>query len=170
MTTKQERLEIVNNIIKKIASLDRKFFYSAKNDMTAYMFFKNGRLYFKDDYTKQDIYAYAYKYFGAFSHGGTLQALILDFSKYIRTGKNYNGENGYGGLNCRHWGYSAESMKAIQSYAMELGYLEGRLCYICEKPILQNDPFDKVPSGHEYIIVHSSCLPDCEEEEYDDGY
>ncbi|WP_185402078.1 hypothetical protein [Listeria booriae] len=170
MTTKEERLEIVNNIIKKIASVDRKFFYSRTNCLTAYMFFKNNRLYFKDEFTKRDIYAYGYKYFRYCSQGGTLQGLILDFSEYIRTGNYSDGKNGYGGLFCPHWGYSDEGMKAIQEYAVELGYLNATLCGICEKPIFQNEPSDKIPSGHEFFIVHSSCLPDCEEEEYDDGY
>ncbi|MBC2285874.1 hypothetical protein HCB69_15975 [Listeria booriae] len=125
MKTKKERLEIVNKVIKKIASLDRQFFLNKKDGQVAEMLLKNGRVYFRDDYTKAEIYAYHYRYFTKFSHGGTMQALILDFSEFIRTGVSKNGKNGYCGLYCTYWGYSDEGMKAIQDYAIELGYLVG---------------------------------------------
>lgn len=58
MKTKRERLEIVNKVIKKIASLDRQFFLNKKDGYVAEMLLKNGRVYFRDDYTKAEIYAY----------------------------------------------------------------------------------------------------------------
>lgn len=124
--SRQERVETVNKIIKKIGTIGRRFFYHKPDNFYGYFKLINNRVYFVDDYTKHTMYAYGYKNFSkGFSHGGTLQALVLDFSEFIRTGKCTNGNNGYGGLYCTHWGYSEEDMKGIRDYAEELGYLEG---------------------------------------------
>ena len=124
MKTKQDRIEIVNEIIKEIASRGRNFF--KYKDRVAYLFLKNGRLYMKDEYKEKDLalstkHGYPPK---GFTHGGTLWGLTKDFKDFIQTGEYSNHNNGYGGLYCPHWGYSKEDMKAIQDRAKELGYLK----------------------------------------------
>lgn len=122
--TKEERLLTVNKVIVKISSLSRRFFFNKADGEIAYFKFKNNRLYFVDDYTKDHIYAYQNKYFThGFSHGGTLQALVLEFSEFIRLGKEVNGKQGYRGLYCEHWGYDKSSQLEIIEYAKEIGYL-----------------------------------------------
>ena len=58
-----------------------------------------------------------------FTHGGTLQALVLEFSEFIRLGKEVHGKQGYRGLDCEHWGYDKSSQLEIIEYAKEIGYL-----------------------------------------------
>jgi hypothetical protein len=117
------RIEIVNNIIKEIASHGRNFFkYEAK---IGYIFRVNKKLYMRSEYNGFDIYLCAkteskpYE----FTHGGTLWGLTKDFKEFILTGNKSNGENGYGGLYSPHWGYPEEDMELIRIKAKELGYL-----------------------------------------------
>jgi len=123
LSTRQDRIEIVNQIIVKIASLDRKFF-EYKGDVSK-IIQRNGRLYMFNEYNKKDMclstkYGYPPK---GFTHGGTLWGLTKDFKQFIITGEKSNGENGYGGLGSPHWGYSPESMEDIRKTAKCLGYL-----------------------------------------------
>lgn len=121
-TTRQERVEIVNKIIRRIASKSRGFFHS--EGRYAEMIIKKERVYFIDDYTCEAVYAYPYPDDRkGFSHGGTIWGLVNDFREFIQTGKYTNGNHGYGGLYCPHWSYPEEDMKDIQEFARELGYL-----------------------------------------------
>jgi len=116
------RIDIVNQIIKKIASLDRQFFeYKGK---VAYIFNVNKKLFMRSEFSGFDINltkseSKPYE----FTHGGTIWGLTKDFKEFIITGKKSNGENGYGGLYSPHWGYSLESMEDIRQTAIDLGYL-----------------------------------------------
>lgn len=130
---KQERIDIINNLIKFISKRGRRHFYSKGTlhddnvHSTAYMrLLINGRLYFVDNYTKElvSVIKSGREWYG-FSHGGTLQALILDFADFIRTGKYSNGKNGYEGLYSSDWGHSEEIQQEIINYAIEIGYLKG---------------------------------------------
>lgn len=129
---KEERLETINKLIRFISEHGRRFFYSnttvnmSNVDSVAFMKLKNGRIYFVDDYTRREIAVINnYHKWKGFSSGGTLRALILDFAEFIRTGKYTNGNNGYGGLYCTHWGHSDEVQQEIINYAKEIGYLRG---------------------------------------------
>ena len=129
-TDKNERVEIINKLIKFISNRGRRFFYKERNRMTgepqtAYMKCKNNRVYFVDAYTSKEVYAYSGFSHEGFSHGGTLWALVCDFSVFIRTGKSANGINGYGGLYSGDWGHSNEIQQEIINYAKEIGYLKG---------------------------------------------
>ena len=123
VNTLESRIQIVNEIIKKIASLDRKFF--AYEDRIAYIFNVNKKLYMRSEYNNFDINLSSKKESKPyeFTHGGTLWGLTKDFKEFILTGIKSNGENGYGGLYCPHWGYTEESMKEIQEFAKDKGYL-----------------------------------------------
>lgn len=122
---KEKRLEVANKLICKIASCGRNFFYYDGDETTAKFLLKNNRIYYMDEYTKAEMLTYNYRQLGRnFNQGGTMKALVMDISEWIRTGEYTNGENGYGGLFCPHWGYPEKDMKEIQDYARKLGYLK----------------------------------------------
>lgn len=128
--SKQERIETINKLIKFISERGRRFFYTNRTinmdnvDSIAFMKLKNGRIYFVDDYTRREIAVINnYRDWKGFSHGGTLRALILDFAEFIRGDESSNGNNGYGGLYCQHWGHSDEIQQEVIDYATEIGYL-----------------------------------------------
>jgi hypothetical protein len=125
-----ERMKVVNEIIKEIGSRGRNFFLDKDMGHTSFFSFsasKKSRLWFYDKAGGQ-VNPYpsrkAYDHYH-FSDGGTLWALVQDFSEFILTGNFTNGKNGYGGLYCPHWGYPEEDMKAIRKLALKLGYLKG---------------------------------------------
>ncbi|WP_121605543.1 hypothetical protein [Virgibacillus sp. Bac332] len=121
---KIDRLVAVNKIINEIATRGRKFFYT-KNKGTSYFYLagdKRKRLWFWDKYAGK---VNPYQVYDKCSEGGTLWALIKDFKEFILTGNHTNGNNGYGGLYCPHWGYPEEDMKAIRAVAKEVGFLKG---------------------------------------------
>lgn len=129
---KQKRLETINKLIKFISERGRRFFYTKDTinhdgvRNVAYMKLINGRIYFVDNYTTKEIAVLDNgRDWKGFSHGGTLRALVLDFTELIRNGKYSNGSNGYGGLYCGHWGHSEEIQSEIINYAKEIGYLKG---------------------------------------------
>lgn len=131
--TKQDRVEIVNQLIQFISERGRRFFYTKRtihNDdahSVASMKLKNGRVYFVDNYTTKEMHVVdSYYKWKGFSHGGTLRALVMDFADFIRTGKHTNGEHGYGGLHCSHWGHNDDIQREIIAYAKEIGYLRGK--------------------------------------------
>lgn len=78
-----------------------------------------------NQYNEQNMYLSAKSIYApkGFPQGGTFWALTKDFRDFILTGNKSNGENGYGGLFCTHWGYSIDDMLRIQNKAVELGYL-----------------------------------------------
>lgn len=122
--TKQERLECVNKLIEYISEHGRRFFFCKSKEQVAHMILKNNRVYFVDDYTNAEVYAYpTYTDRKGFSHGGTLWALVCEFSEFIRTGQQSNGSQGYGGLYGSGWGHSEEIHQRIIDYAKEIGYL-----------------------------------------------
>ena len=56
MSTKAERIKIVNDIIKAIALNGRNFFLNNKDNDMAYFLEKNGRLYMYNEYNKTEMY------------------------------------------------------------------------------------------------------------------
>lgn len=122
---KQERLVVVNRLIEYISERGRRFFFCKSKERTAQMILKNNRVYFVDDYTGAEVYAYpTYTDRKGFSHGGTLWALVCEFSEFIRTGKQVNGVHGYGGLYGSGWGHRDDIQQEIINYAKEIGYLK----------------------------------------------
>ncbi|CAL2084967.1 conserved hypothetical protein [Tenacibaculum sp. 190524A02b] len=123
MNTREERIEIVNKIINAISLMGRNFFRGKSG--TAYIFQKGNKLYMKNSYSGEMMCINTKNNSKpkGWTNGGTLWGLVQDFKEYIQTGARTNGKNGYGGLNCTHWGYSEEEMNAIQSLAFKLGYL-----------------------------------------------
>lgn len=120
---KNQRIEIVNKIISEIASRGRNFFkYESE---TAHMFLKKGKVYMKNEWNGKEMLIDVNK--GKpkhWHHGGTLMGLTKDFTEFINGMDDANGEHGYGGLFCPHWGYSEEDMGAIRKLAKDLGYIK----------------------------------------------
>lgn len=123
--SRQDRIDVVNQIIEEISIRGRRFFYNKKENRTSKIIQRNNRLYYIDHYSGKEIYLHTPKSarWRNFNNGGTMRALILDFKEFIMSGKYSNHNNGYGGLYCPHWGYHDEDMKAIQEKAIQLNYL-----------------------------------------------
>lgn len=118
--SRQERLEIVNEIMKEIASRGRKFFYH--EGMVAQLV-DNGKIYYKAEYGKKKLICLsvpAYRKPNGWFHGGTLFSLVKEFRDYVRTGEK---GNYYSGLLSPHWGYPDDEMLAVREKAKQLGYL-----------------------------------------------
>lgn len=124
--TRQNRIMIVNEIIKEIALRGREFFLNKKDADMAYIYEKAGRLYMHNEYNKSKMFLHTkYGYPPKnWHHGGTMWGLVKDFKEFIVDGGSTNHNNGYGGLLCPHWGYPESDMKAIQEKAKALGYLQ----------------------------------------------
>jgi len=125
MSTKSERIIIVNEIIKTIAFNGRNFFLNKKDNDVAYIFEKNNKLYMFNEYNKSEMCLETKDSKPKkWHHGGTLWGLVKDFKEYIEKGGYTNHNNGYGGLYCNHWGYDDESMSQVRQTALRLGYLK----------------------------------------------
>jgi|GEM_PF-1460333 len=114
------RIEKVNIIIRKIASLDRKFF--EHNSSIDYIFRVNQDIYMRNGYNGVDMKLGLDRPVD-FSHGGTIWGLTKDFVLFILHGNKCNGQHGYGGLYCKKWGYKDSSMEEIIQVAKNLQYL-----------------------------------------------
>lgn len=122
---RENRIKVVNEIIKEIALRGRGFFLNKKDLNMAYIYDKDGRLYMHNEYSRVEMHLHTK--FGyppkGWYHGGAMWGLVKDFKEYIMNGGNTNHNNGYGGLFCPHWGYPESDMKIIQEKAKDLGYL-----------------------------------------------
>lgn len=116
-----ERMNKINELIGVIADTDRRFFYA---ESRISQFVNDNKLFFIDKYTNKRIYPYLISKHISFSDGGTLWALVNDFREWIITGKRSNGNNGYGGLYCTHWGYTIDGMDKVINKAKAIGYLD----------------------------------------------
>ena len=120
---KLQRIRKVNELIKLIASLDRKFFYSKKaydgtKDSYSEFSFEKNRVCYLDNYSRKKIKQFPNdKYWNGFSNGGTLKGLIKDLVRFIRFGKPI-----YTGYSCWYWGYEEESVKKIEDKMFEIGF------------------------------------------------
>ncbi|WP_285011230.1 hypothetical protein [Pedobacter faecalis] len=135
---KQQRIEIVNEIMREIASRGRRFFHSkgenGKSEAqteVAYLFIRNNKIWYKAEWVWKHNPRYdiclsvpEYRKPKGWFHGDTLLGLVRDFKDFIQGDDNANHNNGYGGLYCSHWGYPKEDMEAIQQLAIKLGYLK----------------------------------------------
>lgn len=122
-TTKQERVDIVNDITKKISQTKRGFF-KGKNGRVGKIILKNNRLWWVDEYKGKEIYFHQASSHGfpGFSNGGTLKGLVFgEFKRFILEGP-VDGE--YSGLNAWHWGIPEDEIKELLTYAKEKGYLK----------------------------------------------
>ncbi|MED3026178.1 MULTISPECIES: hypothetical protein [Bacillus cereus group] len=126
---KKKRIEIVNSLINYLADHEKGFFRHEKTNRTARFEHDGKTLWFLDHYTNVSMRMTKSEHKTKvqkmnFSSGGTMWGLVRDFTDFIYGNDNSNGRNGYGGLYCTHWGWTAEQMKKMRDYAREIGYLK----------------------------------------------
>ncbi|WP_257219524.1 hypothetical protein [Paenibacillus sp. LK1] len=125
----QNRIDLINDLIRVIGRSGRKFLYSKDHNRFAAFHWADGKLWLVDDYTDRPLLMDedVRGQHRHFSHGGTLWGLVCDFRDYILGDDDANHNNGYGGLYCPHWGYPEEDMEFIREYAKSIGYLKPRV-------------------------------------------
>ncbi|WP_195536365.1 hypothetical protein [Bacillus paralicheniformis] len=117
-TEQIKRMNDINDLIKLIASIDRRIFYCKSKDRIAYFRFRT-KLFFVDDYTGEDVYPYQLGYRAqGFSHGGNMWELINSFRRSIITGKPGDLRD-YKEI----WAYSKEGCMKIRQKAKEIGFI-----------------------------------------------
>lgn len=123
-STKQQRLEHCNQLLKVISRHGRRFFYNAKYDRVASLELDaRGRVWFVDDYSGQRIYTHRTTWtnkWRGFSHGGTLRDLIEALRDYIISGEPLR--RGYIATETSWsdgdiWGYGPEAARAVRGEA-----------------------------------------------------
>lgn len=119
MTTKQDRLDNANELIKCIASCGRRFFLHG--DVSYLEIDYRGRIWFYDSYSRKRIYTHYKGRWQGFTRGGALKDLIERLRDYISKGKQIHpiffcDEN--------HWGYG-NYMRVVREKAIALGIIEG---------------------------------------------
>jgi hypothetical protein len=114
------RLQNINKLIDVIASMEGKAFF--KNNgagHNAYFTLKANNLYFTEEWQGKEIpineNSNCFKL--ELHHGSTLSQQIVDFGKFILTGKMQ-------GLFTRYWGYTREQLKPIHDFAIEIGFTD----------------------------------------------
>lgn len=132
-STKQERVESCNKLLRAIGDCGRRFFYHGPrvepgcNTTPRYAYFelRRGAVYLIDDYSQKAIYtAWTRDEWRGFSHGGTLRSLIIKLSDFIRTGSSI--APGHFGpwpeWTCGGdlWGYGPDMVK-VRRAAVEFG-------------------------------------------------
>lgn len=122
----QDRIDLINKLIREIGSRGRQFLYSKRHDRFVTFHWADGNLWLVDDYSGRPLLMdeEVRGQHRHFNGGGTLWGLVCDFRDYILGDDDANHNNGYGGLYCPHWGYPEEDMEAIRQRAKELGYLK----------------------------------------------
>lgn len=126
ITTKQERLEAVNELIKVIASCGRRFFSETSDNKPFISYMKideRGRIWFVDSWTKKPVYTHYHGDWKHFTHGGTLRRLVECFKNHITKGIQINADyfqpvmsNGFK----NPWGYD-DDILIVKEAAVRLG-------------------------------------------------
>lgn len=131
-TTKQQRLDHANELIRIIGSHGRRFFYNAKHDRFARLELRNGRVWWIDDYTETPVYTHqsVSSRWRGFSHGGTLRSLAESMRDYVAKGtfiprwKIVIQQLGHNDLKGNIWGYPVEAALAVRAAAYALPIIE----------------------------------------------
>lgn len=140
--TKQERLEIANEMIRVIASCGRNFFSmqeyhrNSQSGLTQEELARiscleldgRGRVWLINKYTTKRIYTHYKGAWRGFSDGGTLRGVIIQLREYVNHGKLLT-EGVFGpwpDWYCRGdlWGYG-EDMHLVREGAKRLGIISG---------------------------------------------
>jgi hypothetical protein len=88
---KAQRATKINELIRCIGGCGRQFFFSKENNRFAVIEVDpRGRVWWIDDGSGRRIYTHYRGDWRGFSHGGTLQALVIAFREYICTGEPIN--------------------------------------------------------------------------------
>lgn len=118
-TTKEERLQHANELLRIISSYGRRFFWSQSYQRRAVMALRRGRVYHLDEYSGRAVNTGQTprdRHWYGFSHGGTLRNLVELLRDYITDGTPIH--PGYIAPAC--WAYTAEEAAATQAEAYAL--------------------------------------------------
>ena len=132
-TTKAQRVEVCNQILRICASHGRRFFSHDADRLnrednpviSRFELDQRGRIWFIDKYTGARIYT-AYKYtWRGFSDGGTLRSLCDALAAYIRAEENTIPFGHFGPWQewvCGGdpWGYGKEEMAEVRRKVVEI--------------------------------------------------
>lgn len=114
MSTKQERLELANKLIKEISKNGRNFF--AHKDRVSFLEMDyRGRIWFCDSYSDRKIYTHYNGEWSGFTQGGTLKNLVKGLVQFIQTGEpRFTLQHlGYTPKEYCGWGYSTSELRPI---------------------------------------------------------
>lgn len=137
---REERIQIINRLIRKIGCTGRKFLFCESKNTYGYFVHDGRTLFYVDHYTQAPMKMIkgsghkTRRHEQNFSSGGTMWGLINDFKDFIYGDDDSNHNHGYGGLYCPHWGYTVDEMESIRKFAIEIGYLKEHKCK-CGQPI-----------------------------------
>ncbi len=116
---RRERLHKANEFIGIIGSHGRRFFYNEKTNHLATIHVKNGGLYLTDEKSGEHVYLHTSWLGRGFSHGGTLNQLIVAIKDFIVHDFKIHIDNF--APECNRWGYGEEALSAVASAALHLG-------------------------------------------------
>lgn len=113
MSTKAERINEANHVLRMVSYYGRRFFYDEKSGRVAYFEMdKGGHIWFWDEYSNKRIYTDYPRSWRHFSHGGGLKDFVKALREYISKDIKINGD--YMG---EYWGYGdamAELRKCLK--------------------------------------------------------
>ncbi|MFW5399441.1 hypothetical protein V2A85_06975 [Yersinia sp. 1252 StPb PI] len=129
-STKQQRLDHANQLIRIIAAHGRRFFYDTRTERVAQLELNNtGRVFLIDEYTGKRIYThFENRHWKGFNHGGTLRSLVIMMRNYICKGERidayYLGPENSSLRKGNIWGYPEEAIEAVRNEAGLLPIIE----------------------------------------------
>ncbi|ELI8400329.1 TPA: hypothetical protein ACQWNA_003802 [Yersinia enterocolitica] len=129
-STKQQRLDHANQLIRIIAAHGRRFFFDTRTERVAHLELNNtGRVFLIDEYTGKRIYThFENRHWKGFNHGGTLRSLVIMMRNYICKGERidayYLGPENSSLRKGNIWGYPEEAIEAVRNEAGLLPIIE----------------------------------------------
>ncbi|HDL6885646.1 TPA: hypothetical protein PXL93_001581 [Yersinia enterocolitica] len=129
-STKQQRLDHANQLIRIIAAHGRRFFFDTRTERVAQLELNNtGRVFLIDEYTGKRIYThFENRHWKGFNHGGTLRSLVIMMRNYICKGERidayYLGPENSSLRKGNIWGYPEEAIEAVRNEAGLLPIIE----------------------------------------------
>jgi hypothetical protein len=124
LTERRKRVEQVNELVKYIGSLGKRFFYYEKKGRYAEMVINDrGNLWWRDHFSNKDIYLH--HTYWEINKGISVESafinLINHFKDYVMTGKQIKNLFAPWESTPNLWGYGEENMRLIRKKAVDLG-------------------------------------------------
>ena len=124
--SKQDRVDLVNKIVRVIGDNGRNFF-KYKDRYAKMEIGSRGHIYWIDEYTEARIYTHCeWSDWRGFSNGGTLKDVVKELRDFVRTGERVkvNIFGPYPDWYCNGdlWGYG-DDMKNVREAASGLGII-----------------------------------------------
>lgn len=124
-TSKQSRLKNANQLIKKISSCGRRFFYY-QGKIARLELSEHGRIFFIDEYTENRIYTHNKNDWRGFTGGGTLRSFIIMLKNYVLFDDKINvtyWNKMWGSFSQNPWEYG-DDIDSVKNCALRLGISE----------------------------------------------